>query len=496
MVKKLLVFLLTPALLFLIPSSKQEESAPSVLKQQLTAMESNLGQSIELTSIKYVELMSQASSYNDIYEVSGFPWDIPISSVEEAFMLASRPDAPITFYLDFDGGELSGTHWNLNSGEELISLDGIDFDGEPGYSFTDANLFHSIWAKVSATFYQYNVNVTTIKPTAEQMLRFNDTDETYGVHVMFTTPESGDRIGCRDNCAGIAMIDEFGQVLPEDGSRTAISPVFISPAQGLEDLRHAAWKYAHIAIHEIGHYVGLEHDGEGNDKEYAPPLGALSFYMGETPSKYGRLARWSDGSYYSNPLFSRRDGSKVNREDDLAILAEKLTLLEDDYANVYDSSARKTDLRDLPSAIGILSHHNDVDVLPVSLNEGAIVKIRVSPSNHNHQLAAKVQYFGEGGYISEYQEKPKGYWSSTDASDTLYLYAPDGLSGYLKISAVAGAYYGLAVSNSTKYGSLGPWVLSTEIIKLPANFTLDESDSLVDSITLIRSIELSSRGLY
>lgn len=496
MIKKLVSFSLIPAILFLLPSSKQEELAPSPLKQQLATVEANLSQSVEITSTKYVEQILQPSANEAGKEATGFPWDTPVTSVEESFNLASRPDAPITFYLDFDGGELSGTHWNLNMGEELISLDGIDFDGEPGYSLIDARLFHSIWAKVSATFYQYNVNVTTIKPSAEQMLRFDESDETYGIHAMFVTSESGDRIGCQDNCAGIATMEEFGLVLPTDSDRTAISPVFISPAQGLEEFQQAAWRYAHIAIHEIGHYIGLEHDGQGDDKEYAPTLGALSFYMGETPAKYGRLARWSNGSYYNSSLFSNRDGRMVNREDDLAILSDKLTLVADDYENIYTNTAQKTNLRDLPSAIGVLSHHSDVDILPVSLSEGAIVKIRVSPSNHNHQLTVTVQYFGDGVELYEYQEKPIEYWNSAHAGDTLYLYAPEGLSGYLKISSVAGEYYGPAVFNSTKYGSVGPWAMSTEITPIPESIDLDENDSLVDTISLIRLVELYSRGLY
>src|SRR6476620_5808821 len=74
--------------------------------------------------------------------------------------LASRPGAPATLYLDFDGNveRQWGAHAN-------VVTPAYDTDGNPA-SFSAAELaaIREIWSRVAEDYAPFNVNVTTVAP--------------------------------------------------------------------------------------------------------------------------------------------------------------------------------------------------------------------------------------------------------------------------------------------------------------------------------------------
>lgn len=394
---------------------------------------------------------------------------------EHPFDLASSPDSPATIYLDFDGAIISNTAWN-KSDEELV-YSSFSVDDDPQISDSEKFIISEVWRIVSATFAQFDVNVTTIAPSADKIIRSSEQDKEFGAHVIFTEHDLQGLEEC--DCSGVAQMDSIRAVLD---SAQAPAPVFVNPDFKMSDDDEtietgyssqpylASWALAHIAIHEIGHGLGLTHDGFRLGSEYAHSLGALSFYMGSTPNAI-KMARWSDGSH-----FQVRDeeikGGPRQKDDDLAIIARTFDLREDDHLDTFlDFEAP----REIASAVnreenvrvsGIIETANDTDVIPVRVSERSILKIVAEPSRGNYQLTLRYRLLdSEGNHIplEDYFDGYLGFdpnmqriggWSAEQNGHEMYAAVEPGLY-FIAVYPIAGKLWG--PNRFSKYGSVGPW---------------------------------------
>lgn len=206
----------------------------------------------------------------------------------------SRPGAPVTIYLDFDGEVVEGTSWNVPS-------EGLP--GQPSYDMAPAATVdqNAVWAGVAEDYAPFNVNVTTTNPGADALYKTSAGDNTYGSHVVITDtlPDFGEGSG------GIAFLGGLGS--------PSLSPAFVftEGVGGGDPANATAQSVVVAASHEVGHNLGLSHDGFGAEEYYQPEGGLWGPIMGAP--YYSPLTQWSNGEY----------ATANNQENDLAVMTDR-----------------------------------------------------------------------------------------------------------------------------------------------------------------------------
>jgi hypothetical protein len=207
--------------------------------------------------------------------------------------LQSRPGAQGVIYLDFDGETGPQEGWG-------------DFEAAAPSGMTPAKVIN-IWARVSEDFAPFNLNVTT------DLQVFLNAPETSRQRCIITPTKDA-----APNAGGVAYMGSFGW------SGDTPCWCFYSSSS----------KYAaEIISHEIGHTLGLYHDGRISAESYY--LGHGSDLVGWAPimgAGYSKnLTQWSKGEYNSaNEL-----------QDDIAIIAANpgVGLIDDDAGDSHSSAA-------------------------------------------------------------------------------------------------------------------------------------------------------------
>lgn len=226
----------------------------------------------------------------------------PLLDLSLTFQLNSRPSASKTIYLDFNGHTTSGTSWNNSTMGSSFYSPAYDIDGNVA-NFSEAELtrIQTIWHRVASDFAPFDVNVTTLAPPEDWLARSGSTDPNYGVRVVVTSYGPSSSIA-----AGTALLGSF--------TSSVDTPVFIYNTSILS--------VAEATSHEVGHSLGLSHDGNQNtgstyytghgtgETSWAPIMGGA----------YNRsVTTWDDGTYTG----SNNTGSTGNYGkggDDLAVI--------------------------------------------------------------------------------------------------------------------------------------------------------------------------------
>ncbi|WP_105566725.1 Ig-like domain-containing protein [Microbacterium halophytorum] len=210
----------------------------------------------------------------------------------------SRPGAPVTVYLDFDGETLEGTNWNDHSGSETLDFAPLKAD--------DAAFQEQVWKGVAEDYAPFNVNVTTTRPSDDALYKTSEDDNEYASHVIITSSYS-ETLPDAANTSGLAWVGGTGSdyltgalVFPTGASETG------DPADA------AAKDVAFTATHESGHNFGLSHHGFDAEEYYVPEGGLWGPIMG---APYNNpISQWSDGSYA---------GASNPEQDDLAVISDR-----------------------------------------------------------------------------------------------------------------------------------------------------------------------------
>ncbi len=218
----------------------------------------------------------------------------PQFPLADTFKLHSRPTATKTIYLDFNGHSTTGTFWN--EGGNTIVTSPYSFEGDASFSNNELTQFQEIWQRVSECYSPFEVDVTTEQPPVADLIRSGGGDTRWGIRVCIgaSNPSPAEGAG------GVAFLGSFNW----DSDTPAF--VFIEGAGDGKFVSDAT-------VHEVGHTLGLEHDGRiSPSEEYyeGHGTGATAWAPHMGVGYYVDLAQWSKGEYLS----------ANNHEDDLALM--------------------------------------------------------------------------------------------------------------------------------------------------------------------------------
>lgn len=263
----------------------------STVEEVIALEESGVIEVSDLGFIKHIDaaIDSPASSARVFAET---PEAAPVPGDPAA---GSRPGAPVTIYLDFDGETLTNTQWNDDAGSASLA-----FSPATAAQASSAQ----IWAAVAEDFAPFNINVTTTDPGDAKLIKTSTDDNEYGVHVIITDSYT-EVLPSAANTSGLAWLGGAGS----DYMTGAL--VF---TEGLGGNLATAKSIADTASHEAAHNLGLEHDGiEGSTtgEYYVPEDGVWGPIMGAP--FYVPLTQWSNGSY----------AGATQDEDDLAVITDR-----------------------------------------------------------------------------------------------------------------------------------------------------------------------------
>ncbi len=411
-------------------------------------------------------------------------------TLPDTFLLHSKPDATKTIYLDFDGFTATGTPWNSNYNTDTITSPPYDPAGD-GAAFSDWELerIQEIWHRVAEDFAPFDINVTTEDPGEDALVNTGGSDSEWGIRIVITVDNFA---SC--GCGGFAFINSFNWGYGSVGATDTPAYVF----------NVGAAPAALAVTHEVGHAIGLSHDGTTSANPVQP---GAAYYFGHGSGETGwgpimgapysrNVLTWDIGEYVG----ANNGGGNANYgrgPDDLTIITTyngfdyRVDDHDDSALNAteigYDgANAADPEMVDV-SMFGVVSTPEDVDYIEF-VTGGGIIDLTI-----NSYVGQAWVADGSGSY-SEVVEDTffTSSWAGNQASNldilaTLYDASgavvatsnPTGLSAsFNNLDIVAGLYY-LAIEGTgfgnpadsgsptgyTDYGSLGQYLITGTLVQ-------------------------------
>jgi hypothetical protein len=263
-------------------------------------------------------------------------------------------------YIDFDGETVSGTAWNNSTGIATKTVAPYDLDGVPGSFSANEHLYmKAIWQVVADDFAPFDIDVTTERPSSwDDLIRSSPTDSRFGAFAVVTP----DRWLCAF-CGGVAYIDIF--------NRNLVPSMYYGYAWTFSTSPFDWENIGNIISHEVGHNMGLAHDGVRGGSDYYGGNGIWGPIMGNPYRP--RFVQWSKGEY----------PSANNTEDDVAKLTNLLGQQEDTSSSVATAVQMPNGLM-VTSADASLHGDSDVDYYSFDVPSGyleAVVNVTINGRN-------------------------------------------------------------------------------------------------------------------
>ncbi len=382
---------------------------------------------------------------------------LPVNPFPTGLIFHSRPGAPNVLYLNFCGESVSNTAWNTSLNRTVIPAVPFTKDADLAtFSATDQAAIKSIWQRVAEDFAPFEVDVTTERPAV-----FG----TRTAHALITrSTDANGSANPSSTAGGVAYVNKF----------TAANYATYRPAWIYYNNLSANESYiAEAASHEIGHNLGLSHDGKAGGTDYYTGHGSgdisWSPIMG---AGYGEnVTQWSKGEYYQ----------ANNTQDDLAIISGKMPYRFDDHGNApatasalvitgltnIASTTPETDPDNLnPVNKGILEQNTDVDVFSFTTGNGT-VRLLVNPwimpsGTRGGNLDVLLELYDANGNLR----------ATNNASAQTYAQIQTNLTAgnyFLQVrNSGAGNPTSPSPSGYTSYASMGQYFISGYIVVPPA----------------------------
>lgn len=379
----------------------------------------------------------------------GIDGALNVAPFPPALKFHSRPGATNVIFLDFDGHPVSGTQWNSSLGRDPIPAVAFSTDADRA-TFSDAEqlAIRRVWQRVAEDYAPFDVDVTTEAPAVF-------TPRT--AHALITrSTDAGGADNPYPTSGGVAYVDVFGQA-----SFASFRPAWIYS----DNLSGNENYIGEATSHEVGHNMGLSHDGTTSGSGYYEGHGsgatAWAPIMGFSYLK--TVTQWSKGDYYL----------ANNTQDDLAIISGKLSYRADDHGSAPAgavflqltggtnilSTTPETDPANANTANkGTIATTGDVDLWAFVTGSGPVridVKPWVGPSGlRGGNLDVRLRLLNSAGAVVAEDNPPLETLSSIQATLTNGVYCLE----------VSGTGAGTPLANPpdgyTDYASIGQYFIS------------------------------------
>ncbi len=334
--------------------------------------------------------------------------------------LSSKPKSTFVLYMDFDGETV--THPGWNNGKTIVAA--------PDDRVDNVAYVTNVWKRVSEDFAPFDLNVTTDRAVFDAAA--------VSRRVMcVNTPTNTAAPGA----GGVAYLRSFGQDTPCWNFN--IGSEFAS---------------ADTVSHEVGHTLGLSHDGTDKEAYYGGHGGTGPFSWSPIMG-----AAWANANYEEVTQFSKGEYPKANnKEDDLSMITTNngFGYEKDDKG---DTQATATYLKTVDGKVadmGIIERTADVDWLSFLTSGGSVnLNFNVTDVNSSESpqrganLALSVDLYDSSGRLIQGvndANQPDASISTTLAAGTYFV----------KLDGVA---RGTLATGFPEYASLGQYQISGSI---------------------------------
>jgi VCBS repeat-containing protein len=368
-----------------------------------------------------------------VYGSSGVTTKAPPYPTSQTFLLHSRPAATRKIHLDFDGHSTTNGSWN---GGATIVSEPFDMNGN-GSTWSDAEheRIQKIWQRVMEDFSPFDVDVTTEDPGTAGLTYSGTGDTTWGVRCIISPTDDW-----YPNAGGVAYVGTFRRQSSNE------LPCFVFPARlGPNDEKFIA----EATSHEVGHTLGMGHDGTAS----------VGYYTGHTGSGgpgwapimgvgyYQPVVQWSKGEY----------SGANNTQDDLAIITggnNGTPYRPDDAGNAFGSATAATVNGTALTAAGVIERGTDVDVWSFTSGAGS-VSFTFSPWVNSPNLDIRAQLLDSTGAVLATSNPT----ATLNASISFTL--PSQGTYYVSVEGVG---LGTASNGFTDYASLGQYTITGTLV--------------------------------
>ena len=276
------------------------------------------------------------------------------------FQLHSSPTSSKVIYLDFNGHTTTGTSWNNTRMGSSFYSPAYDINGNPAiFNNEELSRIQQIWQRVAADYAPFDVDVTTQAPPTDWLIKSNNSDPNYGIRAVITS------YGPYNTAGGVAYANSFNAAND--------TPCFI--------YNKSLTAAAEAVSHEVGHTLGLSHDGtSSNAYYYGHGSGETSWapIMGVGYDK--NVTTWDNGTYYgsTNGAASANYGHGPN---DMAVIStfNGFGYQLDQIGNNPSSAAALTVAGGVVSQFGRIETSLDSDFYSFQLQGSGNVNLKFDP---------------------------------------------------------------------------------------------------------------------